>query len=60
MHSFYGKVIPDSLEVIAHSDICHNQTVRHIERPIYGFQAHPEIQGEHGKKIMQNFLNLTL
>jgi anthranilate synthase component II len=56
--------MPDSLEAIAwtaepgwEDEI---QAVRHREMPVWGVQFHPEsIASEHGREILQNFLELT-
>ena len=50
--------IPDSLEVTAFTRDGEIMGLRHKEHPIVGVQFHPEsILTEHGKRILQNFLD---
>ncbi len=50
--------MPDCLEVTAFTRDGEIMGVRHKEYPTVGVQFHPEsILTEHGKKILQNFLN---
>ncbi|MEJ7622701.1 MAG: aminodeoxychorismate/anthranilate synthase component II [Pyrinomonadaceae bacterium] len=51
--------VPDCLEVSAESPDHLIMGLRHRELPIEGVQFHPEsIMTEHGKKLLQNFLEL--
>jgi len=51
--------VPDCLEVSAESPDQLIMGLRHRELPIEGVQFHPEsIMTEHGKKLLQNFLEL--
>jgi len=57
--SHYDTVesLPDTFEVLAHTDNCPNAAVRHKWRPIYGIQWHPEVaHTEHGNTILKNFI----
>jgi len=46
--------------VLGSSDICKYEIIKHRERPIYGFQGHPEVSGVDGMKIMKNFLDICM
>ena len=51
--------LPDSLEVTARSESGIIMGVRHERFTVEGVQFHPEsIATEHGKALLQNFLNL--
>ena len=50
--------IPDCLEVIAKTEDGTIMAIAHRDRPIIGYQFHPEsILTEHGYQLMANFLN---
>ena len=50
--------LPSQLKVIAESNNM-IMGIKHIDRPMYGVQFHPEsIKTENGLKIIENFLNL--
>lgn len=57
-HVNYIKRLPKNFKIIAHSDICPIEVMRHKRKKIYGFQSHPEVSGEDGKIIMHNFLKM--
>lgn len=60
-HSLAGdeKSIPECLSVIARTGDGEVMAVKHKERPIYGFQFHPEsVLTEHGMEMLENFLSL--
>jgi GMP synthase (glutamine-hydrolysing) len=57
-HRFHVPNPSQAFEVLAHSDVCPNEVMRHREKPIYGFQGHPEVSGNEGLRIMTNFLKL--
>ncbi|MCC8029705.1 MAG: aminodeoxychorismate/anthranilate synthase component II [Lachnospiraceae bacterium] len=51
--------LPDCLEILAETDDGEIMAIRHRDYPVYGMQFHPEsIYTEHGKKILETFLNL--
>ena len=53
--------LPDCLEVTAETEEGEIMGLRHSKLPIWGVQFHPEsILTEHGHKMMQNFLDLTV
>jgi GMP synthase (glutamine-hydrolysing) len=44
-------------EVLAVSDNCAIQAMRHVKKPFYGVQFHPEVNNtEHGEEILKNFV----
>lgn len=46
--------------VLAASDNCKIQAVKHKSRPLYGVQFHPEVNNtEHGSEILGNFVNVV-
>lgn len=49
--------LPESYEVVAHTDNAPIAAVRHREKEIYGLQFHPEVvHTEEGLKIFENFV----
>lgn len=51
--------IPRSFELLAKSENCRVQAIRHKKLPIYGLQFHPEVkQTEYGETIFRNFMNI--
>ena len=46
--------------VLAVSENCSVQAVKHVEKPYYGIQFHPEVNNtEHGEEILKNFVNVA-
>jgi GMP synthase (glutamine-hydrolysing) len=53
------KKIPENFKVLAHSEVCEVEAMRHKEKPIFGVQFHPEVwHTENGEKILSNFLSV--
>jgi anthranilate/para-aminobenzoate synthase component II len=53
------ETLPDCLEITAETDDGVIMGLRHKELEIHGVQFHPEsILTEHGKEMLQNFLNI--
>ncbi|UCG43958.1 MAG: gamma-glutamyl-gamma-aminobutyrate hydrolase family protein [candidate division WOR-3 bacterium] len=42
-------------QVLADSGSCPVEAMRHLERPLYGVQFHPERSGENGRRVVGNF-----
>jgi GMP synthase (glutamine-hydrolysing) len=50
------KKMPKNFQVLAQSNICDVEAMKHHEKPIYGIQFHPEVQHtEKGPKVFENF-----
>ena len=57
-HNFHVSELPSEFESLAESDITPNEIIKHKSKPIYGFQAHPEVSGREGLRIVTNFLKM--
>ncbi len=52
--------VPDCLEITAETEEGEIMGLKHVDFPIWGVQFHPEsILTEHGKELLNNFLNLN-
>jgi GMP synthase (glutamine-hydrolysing) len=50
------KKMPENFKVLAQSDICEVEAMKHQAQPIYGIQFHPEVQHtEQGPAVFENF-----
>jgi GMP synthase (glutamine-hydrolysing) len=55
-HNDEVKSVKD-FSVLAESDNCRIQAIKHVEKPFYGVQFHPEVNNtEHGAEILRNFV----
>ena len=52
--------IPSDFNLIAVSDACVNEGMQHKEKLIFGVQFHPEVSGNMGTLIIENFVNICL
>ncbi|WP_456395261.1 GMP synthase subunit A [Thermococcus sp.] len=53
------KELPEDFELLARSEFCPVEAMRHRELPIYGVQFHPEVaHTERGSEIYKNFAEL--
>lgn len=53
--------LPTCLKVLAKTEDGEIMAIRHKEHPVAGLQFHPEsIYTEHGKRIIENFINGTI
>jgi GMP synthase (glutamine-hydrolysing) len=52
--------VPHGFDLLACSDACINEAMKHRDKPIYGLQFHPEVSGNFGHVLLANFANLVL
>lgn len=50
--------IPENFKLVASSDACINEAMMHMNKPIYGVQFHPEVSGNHGRVLFDNFVRI--
>jgi GMP synthase (glutamine-hydrolysing) len=50
--------IPEDFILVASSDSCVNEAMKHKQLPIYGVQFHPEVSGNHGRVLFDNFIQI--
>ncbi len=50
--------IPPNFKLTASSDACINEAMEHNEKPLYGVQFHPEVSGNHGILLIENFIKI--
>lgn len=51
--------IPPNFILSATSDACVNETMFHQNKPLFGIQFHPEVSGENGIHLLENFVKLV-
>jgi GMP synthase (glutamine-hydrolysing) len=55
------KELPENFELMASSETCRIEAMRHVSRPLFSVQFHPELFDEEhpqGQNILENFLEL--
>ena len=58
-HNDEVKAAPD-FRLLAMSENCKIQAVKHVHKPLYGVQFHPEVNNtEHGEDILRNFVDMV-
>jgi len=57
-HTHHVADLPDNFIRLGESESCQNEIIRHKDKPIYGFQSHPEVSGKEGILIIKNFLKI--
>ncbi|SFT52837.1 GMP synthase (glutamine-hydrolysing) [Lishizhenia tianjinensis] len=50
--------IPPGFMLLGGSDQCVNEAMQHRQRPLYGVQFHPEVSGNMGARLIENFVNI--
>ncbi len=52
-------LLPNDFEILAKSDVCDIEAMKHKKRPMYGVQWHPEVaHTEYGQELLDNFIAL--
>ncbi len=58
-HADEVKKLPECFKLLATSDICKIEAMRHKSKPIYGVQWHPEVyHTERGEDFYRNFVKI--
>lgn len=58
-HNDEVTVLPKDFEILAESENCKIQAMRHQRKPLYGLQFHPEVEHtEYGEQIFKNFIEI--
>ncbi|MCS7118915.1 MAG: GMP synthase subunit A [Archaeoglobaceae archaeon] len=53
------KKLPENFELLARSEFCEVEAMKHRRLPVYGLQFHPEVtHTEKGKEIYRNFVSI--
>ena len=51
--------LPEKFDLLAIFDSCNNESMKHKDKNMYGVQFHPEVSGEAGEIVFDNFLKIT-
>lgn len=57
-HHYCVTKLPECFICLAESETCRYEIIKHKDKPIYGFQGHPEVSGTQGLIIVKNFLEM--
>lgn len=52
--------VPKGFKLVATSDACVNEAMMHLEKPLYGVQFHPEVSGNMGTTLIENFVDICI
>ena len=52
--------VPQGFDLLACSDACINEAMKHRDKPHYGVQFHPEVSGNYGHVLLANFANIVM
>lgn len=62
MHAWEITRLPDEFVILASTQECRVQVIKHRDRPLYGTQFHPEAydaENVHGRTLIANFLEMA-
>jgi len=51
---------PPDFDLVASSDACVNEMMQHKSKPFFGVQFHPEVSGNLGSLLIENFVKLSI
>lgn len=58
-HADQVVLLPENFQVLARSNVCDIEAMRHIHRPLYGVQWHPEVMHtQFGSETLENFIEI--
>ena len=52
--------IPPGFRLMATSDVCINESMQHETKAFYGVQFHPEVSGNYGYILLENFYEICV
>ena len=50
--------LPNEFDLLAKSETCANEAMKHRSKKLYGTQFHPEVSGDNGRQLLKNFLDI--
>jgi len=57
-HDYHLTTCPKNFEILAYSDTCPIEALKHKVLPIWTLQSHPEDSGKDGEIMLKNFLKI--